>query len=118
MRSVTAPDGTAYTVSVLPLLKDKPSEKSFLHFLFKVMGRCSDKVKLDGFVEKAGQSSIRYTAHCPDKTDWSGKSFSNGRRLVLLSAQAPTGKLGVTEPFFYQFEFAGRLSSGAPLPPR
>ena len=105
VRSVTAPDGTLYTVSVLPLLKDKPSEKSFLHFLFKVMGRCSDKVKLDGFIEKAGQASMHYTAHCPDKTDWSGMLYSNSEHLVLLSAQAPLGKTGVTEPFFYQFEF-------------
>ena len=105
VRSVTAADGTLYTVSVLPLLKDKPSEKSFLHFLFKVMGRCSDKVKLDGFIEKAGQASMHYTAHCPDKTDWSGMIYSNAEHLVLLSAQAPLGKIGITEPFFYQFEF-------------
>ncbi len=105
VRSVTAPDGTLYTVSVLPLLKDKPSEKSFLHFLMKVQGRCSDKVKLDGFIEKAGRSSIHYKAHCPDKTDWNGMIYTNDQHLFLLSAQAPFGKIGVTDPFFYQFEF-------------
>lgn len=104
VRSVTAGD-TMYTVSVLPLLKDKPSEKSFLHFLMKVQGRCSDKVKLDGFVEKAGRSSIHYKAHCPDKTDWNGMIYTNDQHLFLLSAQAPFGKVGVTDPFFYQFEF-------------
>ena len=107
VRSVTAAD-TVYTVSVLPLLKDKPSEKSFLHFLMKVQGRCSDKVKLDGFIEKAGRSSIHYKAHCPDKTDWNGMIFTNDQHLFLLSAQAPLGKLGITEPFFYQFEFSAR----------
>jgi len=105
VRSVTAADGTLYTVSVLPLLKDKPSEKSFLHFLMKVQGRCSDKVKLDGFIEKAGRSSIHYKAHCPDKTDWNGMIFSNDQHLFLLSAQAPFGKIGITDPFFYQFQF-------------
>lgn len=105
LRTVTASDGTLYTVSVLPLLKDKPSEKSLLHFLMKVQGRCSDKVKLDGFVEKEGRSSIHYTAHCPDKTDWNGMIYIGKKNLILLSAQAPAGKLGVTDPFFYEFEF-------------
>ena len=108
VRSVTAADGTMYTVSVLPLLKDKPSEKSFLHFLMKVQGRCSDKVKLDGFIEKAGRSSMHYKAHCPDKTDWNGMIFTNDQHLILLSAQAPFGKIGVTDPFFYQFQFTPR----------
>jgi len=108
IRAVTAPDGTVYTVSVLPLLKDKPSEKSLLHFLMKVQGRCSDKVKLDGFVEKEGRSSIHYTAHCPDKTDWNGMIYISKRNLIMLSAQAAAGKLGVTEPFFYEFEFTDR----------
>ena len=105
VRSVSAADGTLYTVSVLPALKDKPSEKSFLHFLMKVQGRCSDKVKLDGFIEKAGRTSIHYQAHCPDKTDWNGMIFTNDQHLFLLSAQAPFGKIGLTEPFFYQFRF-------------
>ncbi len=105
LRSVTAADGTVYTVSVLPLLKEKPSEKSLLHFLMKVQGRCSDKVKLDGFVEKEGRSSIHYTAHCPDKTDWNGMIYINNKNLILLSAQAAVGKIGATEPFFYEFEF-------------
>ncbi len=108
LRTVIAPDGTLYTVSVLPLLKDKPSEKSLLHFLMKVQGRCSDKVKLDGFVEKEGRSSIHYSAHCPDKTDWNGMIYIGKKNLIMLSAQAPAGKLGVTDPFFYEFEFAGR----------
>ncbi|HYP98331.1 MAG TPA: hypothetical protein VER96_06635 [Polyangiaceae bacterium] len=107
VRSVTSGD-TVYSVSVLPLPKDKPSEKSFLHFLMKVQGRCSDKVKLDGFVEKAGRSSMHYKAHCPDKTDWNGMIYTNDQHLFLLSAQAPFGKVGVTDPFFYQFEFIAR----------
>lgn len=106
VRTVSGADGTLYTVSVLPLLKDKPSEKSLLHFLMKVQGRCSDKVKLDGFIEKAGRSSIHFTAHCPDKTDWNGMIYINDRNLILLSAQAPFGKIGPTEPFFYGFEFS------------
>jgi hypothetical protein len=108
VRSVSAADGTLYTVSVLPPLKDKPSEKSLLHFLMKVMGRCSDKVKLDGFIEKGDRSSMHYKAHCPDKTDWNGMIYTTDQHLFLLSAQAPFGKLGVTEPFFYQFEFTPR----------
>src|SRR6478736_327187 len=108
VRSVTAADGTIYTVSVLPLLKDKPSEKSLLHFLMKAQGRCSDKVKLDGFIEKAGRASIHYKAHCPDKTDWDGMIYTNDQHLFLLSAQAPFAKLGITEPFFYQFQYTAR----------
>jgi hypothetical protein len=105
VRTVSGTDGTLYTVSVLPLLKEKPSEKSLLHFLMKVQGRCSDKVKLDGFIEKAGRYSIHFTAHCPDKTDWNGMIYINDKHLVMLSAQAPFGKIGPTEPFFYGFEF-------------
>jgi hypothetical protein len=105
VRSVTGSDGTLYTVSVLPLLNEKPSEKSLLHFLMKVQGRCSDKVKLDGFIEKAPRYSIHFTAHCPDKTDWNGMIYINDKHLVMLSAQAPFGKIGPTEPFFYGFEF-------------
>jgi len=108
VRSVSAPDGTIYTVSVLPVLKEKPSEKSLLHFLMKVQGRCSDKVKLDGFIEKAGHSSIHFTAHCPDKTDWNGMIYNNEQHLIMLSAQAPFGKIGLTEPFFYEFELTKR----------
>ena len=106
VRTVTSADGTRYTVSVLPLLKEKPSEKSLLHFLMKVQGRCSDKVKLDGFIEKAGRYSIHFTAHCPDKTDWDGMIYINDKHLVMLSAQAALGKIGPTEAFFYQFEFS------------
>ncbi|MEI9954154.1 MAG: hypothetical protein WDO74_35565 [Pseudomonadota bacterium] len=108
VRSVMGADATMYTVSVLPLLKDKPSEKSFLHFMMKVQGRCSDKLKLDGFIEKAGHSSIHYKAHCPDKTDWNGMIYTNDQHLFLLSAQAPVGKIGITDPFFYHFEFTAR----------
>ncbi len=108
IRSVQAPDGTTYTVSVRPLLNERPSEKSLLHFLMQVQGRCSDKVKLDGFVEKEAGSSIHYTAHCPDKTDWNGMIYVGRKNLFFLSAQAVTGKVGVTEPFFYQFELAER----------
>jgi len=108
VRSVTARDGTKYSVSVLAPLKDKPSEKLFLHLMLKVQGRCGEKVKLDGFVEKAGRSSIHYKAHCQDKTDWDGMIYTNDQHLFLLSARAPFEKIGVTEPFFYQFEFIAR----------
>ena len=108
MRSVTAADGTRYTVSVMLPLKDKPSEKSLLHFLMKVMGRCSEKVKLDGFVEKGDRSSMHYKAHCQDKTDWNGMIYTNAQHLFLLSAQAEVGKIGPTDAFFYQFEFSPR----------
>ena len=108
LRTVTAEGGTIYTVSVLPPLKEKPSEKSLLHFLMKAQGRCSDKVKLDGFIEKADRSSIHFTAHCPDKTDWNGMIYIGNQHLIMLSAQAKAGKIGPTEPFFYQFEFGNR----------
>lgn len=102
---VTSADGTAYSVSVLPVPADKPSEKTLLRLLMKLTGRCSDKLKLDGFVEKAGHYSIHYTSHCPDKTDWNGMLYISPKNLFLLSAQAPTGKVGPTEPFFYGFEY-------------
>ncbi|MEI9953803.1 MAG: hypothetical protein WDO74_33705 [Pseudomonadota bacterium] len=108
VRSVIAADGTSYAVSVFPALKDKPSEKALHHFLMKVMGRCSDKVKLESFIEKGDRSSIHYKAHCPDKTDWTGMIYVNDQHLFLLSVQGASGKLGLTDPFFYQFQFTAR----------
>ncbi|HEY4103275.1 MAG TPA: hypothetical protein VGM44_05260 [Polyangiaceae bacterium] len=100
-------DGTTYSVTVYPLPSEKPSEKSLLRLMMKIQGRCSDKLKLDGFIEKPGATSIHYASHCPDKTDWNGMVYIGKKNLVLLSAQAPAGKIGTTEPFFYGFEFTG-----------
>jgi hypothetical protein len=105
VRAVTAADGTTYSVSVLPAPSDKPSEKTLLRVMMKLQGRCSDKLKLDGFVEKAGRASIHFMSHCPDKTDWNGMLYISAQHMVMLSAQAPTGKVGTTEPFFYEFEY-------------
>lgn len=105
VRAVTAADGTTYTVSVLPVPTEKPSEKSLLRLMMKIQGRCSDKLKLDGFIEKAGRASIHFMSHCPDKTDWNGMLYIGTKHLVMLSAQAPSGKVGLTEPFFYEFEY-------------
>jgi hypothetical protein len=104
-RAVTLAD-TTYTVSVLPVPTEKPSEKTLLRLMMKIQGRCSDKLKLDGFIEKAGHSSIHFMSHCPDKTDWDGMIYIGAKNMVMLSAQAPTGKIGPTEPFFYGFESA------------
>jgi hypothetical protein len=104
VRVVTALDGTTYSVSVLPVPTEKPSEKSLLRVMMKIQGRCSDKLKLDGFVEKAGRSSIHFMSHCPDKTDWDGMLYIGTKNMVMLSAQAPAGKIGITEPFFYELE--------------
>jgi hypothetical protein len=103
-RAVTVGD-TTYSVSVLPVPVEKPSEKSLLHLMMKIQGRCSDKLKLDGFVEKAGRASIHYMAKCPDKTEWNGMLYINAKNMVMLSARAPLGKVGLTEPFFYGFTY-------------
>jgi hypothetical protein len=105
VRAVTVAD-TTYTVSVLPVPTEKPSEKTLLRVMMKIQGRCSDKLKLDGFVEKAGRSSIHFMSHCPDKTDWDGMLYIGAQNMVMLSAQAPAGKIGQTEPFFYEFEYS------------
>ena len=105
VRAVTTADGTAYSVSVLPSPKDKPSEKTLLRLMMKIQGRCSDKLKLDGFIEKASRSSIHFASHCPDKTDWNGMLYISEKQMVMLSARAASGKVGVTEPFFYGFEY-------------
>jgi hypothetical protein len=105
VRAVTAADGTTYSVSVLPPPSDKPSEKTLLRVMMKLQGRCSDKLKLDGFVEKAGRASIHFMSHCPDKTDWNGTLYISAQHMVMLSARAATGKVGTTEPFFYEFEY-------------
>jgi hypothetical protein len=103
-RAVTVGD-TTYSVSVQPVPSEKPSEKSLLHLMMKIQGRCSDKLKLDGFVEKAGRASIHYMSKCPDKTEWNGMLYISAKSMIMLSARAPLGKVGITEPFFYGFEY-------------
>jgi hypothetical protein len=102
-RAVTVGE-TTYSISVMPVPTDKPSEKSLLRLMMKIQGRCSDKLKLDGFIEKAGRASIHYLSRCPDKTEWNGMLYIGPQNMILLSARAPAGKVGITEPFFYGFE--------------
>ncbi len=70
----------------------------------KVQGRRSDKLKLDGFIEKAGRSSIHYQSALSRQDGLERHDLLPMiSTLFLLSAQAPFGKIGVTDPFFYQF---------------
>jgi hypothetical protein len=98
-------DGTDYTLDVLPPPSDKPSEKTLLRVLTKLLGRCSDKLKLDGFIEKPEYASIHFASRCADGTEWQGMLYINQKQMLMLNARAPAGKLGVTEPFFYQLQY-------------
>ena len=103
--AVKSSDGTEYSIDVLAPPAEKPSEKLLLRLLTKLLGRCSDKLKLDGFVEKPDYASIHYASRCADGTEWQGMVYLNKKSMLLLSAKGPAGKLGPTEPFFYHFQY-------------
>ncbi|HEY2408895.1 MAG TPA: hypothetical protein VGI10_22975 [Polyangiaceae bacterium] len=98
-------DGTDYTLDVLALPPEKPSEKTLLRLLTKLLGRCGDKLKLDGFIEKPAYASIHYGSHCADGSEWQGMVYIDHKHMLMLSARGPVGKLGITEPFFYQLQY-------------
>jgi hypothetical protein len=97
-------DGTVYSIRKLPRPEGKLNEKLFLKLAMNLFGRCSDKMKMGGMVDKPGRTSINYTTKCPDGTEEAGLFWATSKVLYLATAKAPLGKLGPTEAFVYGFE--------------
>ena len=76
----------------------------FTDFAMGLFGRCSDKMKMQGMVDKPGRTSIHYTTKCPDGTEEQGLFWATEKALFVATAKGQPGKLGPTDAFLYGFE--------------
>jgi hypothetical protein len=97
-------DGAVYSIRKLPRPEGKLNEKLFLKLGMNLFGRCSDKMKMGGMVDKPGRTSITYTTKCPDGSEEAGLFWATDKTLFIASAKGQPGKLGPTESFLYGFE--------------
>jgi hypothetical protein len=104
LASVKHGDGAVYSIRKLPRPEGKLNEKIFLKLGMNLFGRCSDKMKMGGMVDKPGRTSINYTMKCPDGSDEQGLFWATEKALFVASVKGQAGKLGPTEAFLYGFE--------------
>jgi hypothetical protein len=97
-------DGALYSIRKLPRPEGKLNEKVFLKIGMGLFGRCSDKMKMQGMVDKPGRTSIHYTTKCPDGSEEQGLFWATDKALFVASVKGQPGKLGPTEAFLYGFE--------------
>jgi len=97
-------DGAVYSIRKLPRPEGKLNEKVFLKLGMNLFGRCSDKMKMQGMVDKPGRTSINYTTRCPDGSEEQGLFWATDKALFVASVKGQAGKLGPTEAFLYGFE--------------
>ncbi|HVY30075.1 MAG TPA: hypothetical protein VHB79_26140 [Polyangiaceae bacterium] len=102
--TVKTTDGAVYSIRKLPRPEGKLNEKVFLKIGMNLFGRCSDKMKMQGMVDKPGRTSINYTTKCPDGSEEKGLFWATEKALFVASARGPAGSLGPTEAFLYGFE--------------
>ncbi|HKY36452.1 MAG TPA: hypothetical protein VJN18_10960 [Polyangiaceae bacterium] len=96
--------GAVYTIRKLPRPAGKVSEKVFLKVGMNLLGRCSDKMKLQGMVDKPGRTSINYTTKCPDGALEQGLFWATDKAIFVASVRGAAGSLGAAETFLYGFE--------------
>lgn len=101
---VTTTEGTVYSIRKLPRPAGKINEKVFLKIGMTLFGRCSDKMKMQGMVDKPGRTSINYTTKCPDGSEEAGLFWATSQALFIASAKGQAGKLGPTDAFLYGFD--------------
>lgn len=96
--------GAIYSIRKLPRPEGKLTEKVFLKLAMNLFGRCSDKMKMQGIVDKPGRTSINYTTKCPDGSEEAGLFWATDRALYIATAKGPAGNLGPTDAFVYGFD--------------
>jgi hypothetical protein len=102
--AVKTADGALYSIRKLPRPEGKLNEKVFLKIGLNLFGRCSDKMKMQGMVDKPGRTSINYATKCPDGSEEQGLFWATDKALFVASVKGPAGKLGPAETFLYGFE--------------
>ena len=96
-------DGAVYAIRKLPRPDGKLNEKVFLKLAMNLFGRCSDKMKMQGMVDKPGRTSINYTMKCPDGAEEAGLFWATDKTLFIASIRGSASKQGA-EAFLYGFE--------------
>jgi hypothetical protein len=96
-------DGAVYAVRKLPRPEGKLNEKAFLKLAMNLFGRCSDKMKMQGMVDKPGRTSINYTMKCPDGAEEMGLFWATDKALFIASVRGSASKQSA-EAFLYGFE--------------
>ena len=96
--------GAVYTIRKLPRPQGKVSEKVFLKIAMNLLGRCSDKMKLQGLVDKPGRTSINYNTKCPDGAVEQGLFWATEKAIFVASVRGAAGSLGSADAFLYGFE--------------
>jgi len=97
-------EGASYSIRKLPRPEGRLNEKVFLKIGLGLFGRCSDKMKMQGMVDKPGRTSIHYTTKCPDGTEEQGLFWATEKALFVATVKGQAGKLGPTDAFLYGFE--------------
>jgi hypothetical protein len=96
-------DSAVYSIRKLARPEGKLNEKLFLKLALNLFGRCSDKMKMQGMVDKPGRTSINYTMTCPDGAREMGLFWATDKALFIASVRGGASKQGA-EAFLYGFE--------------
>lgn len=107
--SVKQPDAD-YLVRILPAPKDKPTQKNMVGVAMGVLGKCSQKLKLYGMVERPEKVFIRFDSACPDGVTWRGAFVITGSKMYMPYVTIPKGVKSKPEvdAFVYGFEVGGK----------
>lgn len=104
-------DGDAeYIVKVLPPPKEKPTQKNLVQVAMGVLGKCNQKLKLRGMVDRPDKVFIRVESACPDGTTWNGAFLITGGKMYMPYVATPKGSKTKPEidAFVYGFEAGGK----------
>ena len=102
--SAKHPSGAVYSIRKLPRPEGKLNEKVFLKLAMNLLGRCSDKMKMQGMVDKPGRTSIHYTTKCADGVVEHGLFWATEKALFAATVRGPGADLGPSDTFLYGFE--------------
>jgi hypothetical protein len=72
-----------YLVRVLPAPKEKPTQKNMVQVAMGVLGKCSQKLKLYGMVDRPEKVFIRFDSACPDGATWRGAFVIVGSKMYM-----------------------------------
>jgi hypothetical protein len=95
--------GAVYSIRKVPRPAGKLNEKIFLKIGMGLLGRCSDKMKMGGMVDKPGRTSINYTTKCPDGSAEQGLYWATDKALFVATVKGGSD-LGPADAFLYGFE--------------
>ena len=99
-----------YLVKILPAPKEKPTQKNLVQVAMGVLGKCNQKLKLRGMVDRPDKVFIRVDSACPDGTVWNGAFLITGGKLYMPYVATPKGTKTKPEidAFVYGFEAGGK----------